>query len=371
MNYQKFPRRHYLDNLRWMTVILVVIYHTLMMYSSVIPLGTLGESGVMYPTDSIMYFLYPWFMVLLFIISGISARISLTNHPDEDKKFLKKRTVRYLVPSTLGLLAFQWIQGYISMKLSDSFANLGAVPKLGLYLIMSVSGTGVLWYLQTLWIFSLVLVIIRKITKKREKLYPKTENFPFWGMLLLMIPAFGFAQILNTPVIVSYRFGIYGFAFFAGYYLFAHEEVIEKLSNYCIPLLIISVLTGIGYTVFFWGQNFADNPVLNHPFSIAYAWLMCLALLGFGRKYLNFQNPVTAWFSSKSFGLYVFHYLGMSASAYLLHEYTSLPFMLCGVLSLISSFGIGWGLYEIISRIPVLRWFVLGIRKERSQEHVQ
>ncbi|MBR0486017.1 MAG: acyltransferase [Oscillospiraceae bacterium] len=370
MNYQKISRRYYLDNLRWMTVILVVIYHTLMMYSSVIPLGTLGESGMMYPTDSIMYFLYPWFMILLFIISGISARISLTNHPDEDKNFLKKRTVRYLVPSTLGLLAFEWIQGYISMKLSDSFLTLGAVPKLGLYLIMSVSGTGVLWYLQTLWIFSLVLVIIRKITKKREKLYPKTEHFPFWGMLLLMIPAFGFAQILNLPIVV-YRLGLYGFAFFAGYYLFAHEEAVEKLSKYCTPLLIISVLTGISYTVFFWGQNFADNPVLNHPFSIAYAWLMCLSLLGFGKKYLNFQNSVTAWFSSKSFGLYVFHYLGMSACAYLLHEYTSLPFILCGVLSLISSFGIGWGLYEIISRIPVLRWFVLGIRKERSQEHVQ
>ena len=371
MKHQNFPRRHYLDNLRWMTVILVVIYHTLMMYSSVIPLGTLGEAGVMYPTDSIMYFLYPWFMILLFIISGISARISLTNHPDNDKAFLKKRTVRYLVPSTLGLLAFQWIQGYISMKLSDSFANLGAVPKLVLYLIMSLSGTGVLWYLQTLWILSLVLVIIRKITKKREKLYPKTKHVFFLEMLLLWIPALGFAQILNTPVIVSYRFGIYGFAFFAGYYLFAHEEAVEKLSEHCIPLLIVSVLAGIGYTAFFWGQNFADNPVLNHPFSIAYAWLMCLALLGFGKKYLNFENSVTAWFSSKSFGLYVFHYLGMSASAYFLHQYTSLPFVLCGVLSLIFSFGIGWGLYEIISRIPVLRWLVLGIRKERRTEHVQ
>ncbi|MBE6876357.1 MAG: acyltransferase [Ruminococcus sp.] len=369
MNHQKFPRRHYLDNLRWMTVILVVIYHTLMMYSSVIPLGTLGESGMMYPTDSIMYFLYPWFMVLLFIISGISARSSLTNHPG-DKAFLKKRTIRYLVPSTLGLFAFQWIQGYISMKLCHSFENLGTVPKPALYLIMSVSGTGVLWYLQTLWIFSLVLVIIRKITKKREKLYPKTEHFPFWGMLLLMIPALGFAQILNLPIVV-YRLGLYGFAFFVGYYLFAHEEAVEKLSGYSIPLLIISVLAGIGYTIFFWGQNFADEPVLNHPFSIAYAWMMCLSLLGFGRKYLNFQNPATAWFSSKSFGLYVFHYLGMSASAYLLHEYTSLPFVLCGVLSLISSFGIGWGLYEIISRIPVFRWLVLGIRKERSNTNVQ
>ena len=377
MKNTKYPRRYYLDNIRWITVILVVIYHTLMMYSGITPLGTVVEPGTIHIQDSIQYFLYPWFMMILFLISGISAKISLTNQPD-NKVFLKKRTVRYLVPSTLGLLAFQWIQGYVSMKISHSFETLpDAVPKPVQFLIMSLSGTGVLWYLQMLWIFSLVLVLIRKLTKNQETLYPKTVNYPFWGMLLLAVLAVGFAQVLNTPVIVSYRFGIYGFAFFAGYYIFAHEEVIDKLVKYCIPLMIVSVLTGIVLTVLFWGQNFADAPVLNHPLNILYGWLMCLAIFGTAKKYLNYQNSVMKWLSGKSFGLYVFHYLGMSACAYLLNVYTSLPLAICCLLTLFSSFVAGYGLYEIISRIPGYRWLVLGISKnktyiqERSNINVQ
>ena len=41
------------------------------------------------------------------------------------------------------------------------------------------------------------------------------------------------AQILNTPIIVVYRFGIYGYAFLLGYFVFCHESNIKHLeSNY-------------------------------------------------------------------------------------------------------------------------------------------
>ncbi len=372
--FMKYARKYYLDNMRWMTVILVVIYHTLMMYSGLTGIGTVVPQGTIHLRDSYSYFVYPWFMMILFIISGISARISLEHNPS-GKAFLKKRTVRYLVPSTLGLFVFQWIQGYISMKLSNSFETIPeTTPKFVLFFIMSLSGTGVLWYLQVLWLYSLILVIIRKFTKKQEKLYQKTENFPVWGILLTILPAVLSAQVLNTPVILTYRLGIYGFAFFAGYYIFAHEEVIHKISQYSNILLVLSVLMGIGCTVYFWGQNYADYSVVNHPISVAYGWLMCLSLSGIAKKYLDFQNSVTAWFCQKSFGLYIFHYLGMSLCAYLLNTDTALPEILRMMLTLLFSFLIGYGLYEIISRIPVLRWCVLGISRkqtERKDTHVQ
>lgn len=356
-------RKVYLDNIRSITVILVVIYHVLMMYSGITLMDTVVESGTIHIYDSYQYFVYPWFMMILFMISGISAKLSLDRNP-EHKAFLKKRTVRYLVPSTIGLLVFQWIQGYISMSLSNAFETIPeTVPKPVLYLIMALSGTGVLWYMQMLWVFSVLLIIIRKITKNA---YPEAKNFPVWGLILLSIAAAGFGLILNTPMIVSYRFGIYGFAFFTGYYLLAHEEVIDRLAKSSIPLMIVSILMGIGSTVYFWGENFADNPVLYHPFNSVYGWLMCLSILGISKRYLNTQNTVMQWLSKKSFGLYVFHYMGMSGCAYLLDRYTTLPLAVCLLLTLLCSFGAGYGLYEIISRIPVLRWCVLGISKRKD-----
>ena len=45
--------------------------------------------------------------------------------------------------------------------------------------------------------------------------------FLFWGS----------SQLLNTPVVESYRFGIYTVAFLLGYYVFSQDIVIEVLKN--------------------------------------------------------------------------------------------------------------------------------------------
>jgi len=372
MNIQKSQRKDYLDHIKLITVILVVIYHTLMMYNGLTGIKTVVPEGTLHLRDGYLYFVYPWFMSILFIVSGISARISLERNPS-GKAFLKKRTVRYLIPSTVGLFVFQWIQGYFSMKISDAFDTIPeTTPKFVLWIIMSLSGTGVLWYLQVLWLNSLILVIIRKLTKKQEKLYQKTGNLSVLVMFVLLLPAILSAQILNLPVIQTYRLGIYGFAFFSGYYIFAHEENLAVLSQkkYAFGFGILALLSGINFIIYFWGQNYADYSVVNHPFSVTFGWLMCLAILGISKKYLDFHNPVTEWLSKKSFGLYMFHYLGMSVTAYFLNQYTALPEIVRILLTLTASFAIGYALFEIISRIPVLRFFVLGIRSERSKQHV-
>ena len=103
--------------------------------------------------------------MMLFIVSGISSRLYLEKHTD--KEFVKSRTVKLLVPSTIGLFVFQFIQGYISMSLSNAFDDLKEVPAIIKYLIMVLSGSGVLWYVQMLWLFSVMLTWIRKAEKDR------------------------------------------------------------------------------------------------------------------------------------------------------------------------------------------------------------
>jgi hypothetical protein len=70
--------------------------------------------------------------------------------------------------------------------------------------------------------------------------------------------------------------------------------------------------------------------------------------------------------SSHSFGLYVFHYLGISTVALVFAQNAILPAPLCYLFSLIAGFLFGYGLYAIISRIPFFRWAVLGISKKKA-----
>jgi len=355
-------KRHYLDNIRWSTVILVVLFHTIYIYNGEASTGVIGpfSSSPQYQ-DVVQYLLYPWFMMLLFIVSGVCSRLSL-EHKTE-KEFLKSRTRKLLVPSTIGLVVFQWIQGYVNMLLSGAFEKIpDTVPKPVLFLIMCVSGTGVLWYIQMLWVFSLVLVVIRKSIDKQDKLFSVTAAMRPWMMLLLCIPVYLAAQVLNTPVIVCYHFGSYGICFFIGFYVFAHDELVEKLSNCWKYLVPASILSGAVFTIKYFGENYADKPVINSPLCVLFAWLTCLAVFATMKRFGNRRNEFTDFMSRKSFGLYVFHYLPLSSCAYALNRYcSSLPPFLCYVSVSVSAFAGGYGLFEIVSRIPFLRWCVLGL----------
>jgi peptidoglycan/LPS O-acetylase OafA/YrhL len=77
----------------------------------------------------------------------------------------------------------------------------------------------------------------------------------------------------------------------------------------------------------------------------------------------------TDWMSKRSLALYGIHYLGISSMALIFAKSGLLPAPLCYIISLIAGFAFGYGLYEIISRIPFYRWAVLGIKKEKK--HVQ
>ena len=353
-------RRKYLDNIRWMTVILVVVYHVFYIFNACGALGGPGCFSEVQPQDAVQFILYPWIMTLLFVVSGMSARFCLENQTD--RSFLRARTVKLLVPSTIGLFVFWWIQGYINANMSGAFdVN---VPGFVKYFIVVVSGVGVLWYIQLLWLFSLFLVLIRKV--ERNRLWEKCANTPLWLLIINVVLFWAFAQVLNTPIVVVYHFGLYGFSFFLGYFVFSHDEVIEKLRNKCIPLIIMASVLGIAFTIFYWDTNYADKPVFNSVLSMAYSYMAVLAILGSMKRWADKSTPCTEWMTKKSWGLYLFHYLGISTPALLLYG-TSIPPVILYLIVALSGFAVGFILPEIISRIPFLRWCVMGIGKRRDK----
>ncbi len=77
---------------------------------------------------------------------------------------------------------------------------------------------------------------------------------------------------MNTPVICVYRFGIYGICFLLGYYVFSHEKVTDRLACVSVPLATAAVVLAVFYVRYYFGENYAEEPVVNSPFSILYGW---------------------------------------------------------------------------------------------------
>lgn len=357
-------RRYYLDNIRWITIIWVVVYHVIYMYNGIITDGVIGPFYEKQYQDGVQYILYPWFMILLFIVAGMCSRYYLEKHTV--KEFLRTRTRKLLVPSTIGLLVVGWVQGYISMAISDAFNSIpDSVPGFAMYLIMVLSGTGVLWFIQMLWLFSMLLAIVRKLEK--GILYKLSGRIGIIGLVLLVIPVYLSGLILNTPIIAVYRFGIYGITFFLGYFVFAHDEVIDRISRYSIPFAVVAVILAVIYTVLYYGDNFAVMPTVNCIPAVLYAWAACLAILASMKRWGNAMPQFAVFLSKRSFGLYVFHYLPLSATAYFLHKYTSISALPSYFLTTLAAFLGSFVLYEVISRIPFFRWCVLGMTREKAK----
>ncbi len=356
-------RKTYLDNIRWMTVVLVVIYHVIYMFNGEATYGVIGPFCEHQPQDLYQYIVYPWFMFLLFVISGIAARFELGEKGE--KGFIKRRTRKYLVPSTIGLLAFGWILGYYNMQINGAFETMGTIPKPILFVIMCLSGIGPLWYIQMLWFFSLLLILIRKIEK--DRLYELGKKANVLILILLSVAVFGAAQILNTPIVEVYRFGIYGLGFLLGYFIFSHDEVMEQLEKYWWLFSILALITGIVFVVFNWGRPYPEHEVLDTVSCNAYAWFGTLGVLAFMKKWGKFENAFSKWMCKKSWGLYIFHYLFIAASAWYIKLYFPLmPEIFVYLVVAAAGFAGALLFNEIISRIPVVRWCVLGIKRNKK-----
>ena len=355
-------RKHYIDNIRWITVVLVIIYHIIYIFncSGVITNMTIQGIPIM---DSFCIFVYPWFMCLLFVISGMSTKYSLEKRTK--KEFLKDRAKRILVPSIVGIFAYGWICGIITNQFSDMFMGNGAqIPGVMKYIIYCLIGIGPLWYAHVLFVASILIVIIRKIDKK-DKLSELCKKIKLWMLIPLFFTVWGSSFILNAPMITVYRFGIYLLMFFIGYYIFSNEIIQEKLKKYSIALISVATIIGIAYVMRYYGQNYTTDEVLQNWFTNIYLWIAIISILSFGKKYLEFNNNFSNYMTKNNFGFYVLHYEIVLLLGYIVVTYMKLPFIINYIIILLGTIIALPIITEIIKRIPIVNRLILGIKKEQ------
>lgn len=356
---QKLPRKIYLDNIRWMTIILVMIYHVFYVFNSAGVVSNIVTEGI--PAfDSFLTFVYPWFMCLLFLIAGMSARYALISKTK--KQYLKERFRKLIVPFFGGIFLIGWINGWVTSQYVDIFAGQ-SVPLAIKYLIYCAMGMGPLWFILELFVGTLLLFVIIKLDKK-EVLLTLGRKTNIILLFLFFIPIWGSSYVLITPVITIFRNGIYWFLFLLGYFVLSHEEVLLQLKKYRIVLGIVAFACGIGYSIFYYGENYVLDQVLQSPLTNIYLWIMILAILGLAKQYLNFTGKISSFLSSRSFSYFVLHYPILILVAHFLVSKFDFPIILNYLLVLMITVILTCLLSEIAMRLPVIRYWLFGMKKE-------
>lgn len=366
-------RKHWIDNLRWVTVLLVLLYHVFYFYNNKGVFGGIGGFGE-YPQcpqyqDVVMYILYPFFMPLLFLLAGISARYALEKYPA--KEWFKARTLKLLVPSTIGLFVFHWMVGYFNTVVAERQGVFDGIPGVVKYGIMAVSGTGPLWFIQVLWLLCIVLLLVRKLDKKDRFWNWCGKANIVWIVLLGVLLWVGTLTLVRNPrpnsmdgLLNLYKPLFYLIPFLLGYFVFSHDEVQDTLGKAWIPLLVCAVISGgvlIGTT---FGQDNTSPAYLSSPLNIVYGWLTCLAMMAWFKARFDCTSPFAAYMAKSSYGLYIVHYLVIASLGYMMKTYTQLPPWSMYAILAVAVFALSPVLYEIIRRIPFVRWAVLGEKKK-------
>jgi len=367
-------RKHWIDNLRWVTVLSVLLYHVIYFYNNKGVFGGIGGFGE-YPQvpqyqDVLMYILYPWFMPLLFLLAGIGSRYALERQ--SAGKWFGARTRKLLVPSTIGLFVFHWMTGYFNTVVASRAGVFDGLPAVAKYFIMAVSGTGPLWFVQTLWLLCIALLLVRLIDRKDK----------FWTLCgksgIVVVVVLGVLFWLASYTMVQnprpesldgllnlYKPLFYLVLFLMGYFVFSHDEVQQKVAKYWIPLMACAVVSGIVLIVTTFGQDNTSPQYLCSPLNNLYGWLMCLAMMGWFKAKFDRTCRFADYMTKSSFGLYIVHYLVVASLGYMMKTYTALPPVLMYLILGLAVFTLSPLLYEVLHRIPVLRWCIFGEKRRQ------
>jgi surface polysaccharide O-acyltransferase-like enzyme len=366
-------RKHWIDNLRWVTVLLVLLYHVIYFYNNKGVFGGIGgfSDGPQYQ-DVVMYILYPWFMPLLFLLAGISARYALEKH--SAKEWFKARTRKLLVPGTIGLLVFHWMVGYFNTAVAAREGVFEGVPVIAKYFICAFSGIGPLWFIQLLWLLSAVLLLVRALDRE-DRFWNWCGKAGIVTIILLGILFWaGEKTLIRNPrpesldgLLNLYKPLFYLIPFLLGYFLFSHDEVQEKVKNAWIPLLVCAVISGAVLICTTFGQNNTSPEYLGSPLNCLYGWLACLAMIGWFQAKFDRTGAFAGYMTRSSYGIYIVHYLVIAALGYMMKMYTELQPWAMYIILAVAVFTLSPLIYETIRRIPFIKWAVLGESSRHSK----
>lgn len=310
-------RKHYVDNLRWMILLILIPYHAAQAWN------TWGEPNYMFfegnqMISSIIVFFSPFFMPLLFVLAGISTKYALQKRTAGE--YLIERVKRLLVPLLFGTISLMPVMCYIGDKFNNSY-NEGFLNHYAVFFTKYTDLTGAdggfsfgqFWFLLYLFIISVVSLGIINLVKKCLK--ESDKNIPFWLVFALGLPLPFLSNLLS---IGGKSLAEYTYFFLVGYYVFADEKIVSKLEKCRLILFAIGFVACIlNVYLFLWTNQ--EFKLINDIARYVSKWFMVIALIGLAKRHLNFSGSISGFMKKRSFLFYSYHFIWVVLFQYLLY----------------------------------------------------
>lgn len=346
---EKELRKHYIDNLRNLTILLLFPVHTFMIWNN---FGSrfyiwLGENKIL---SSLIVLVNPWFMPILFCLAGMSARYSLKKRTA--KEFIMQRISKLLIPFISGMILLVPFQTLYARKYFDNYkGSLLDNWKYFFTHLTDFSGydgaftPGHLWFILFLFLISMIALVLFRFAPY-EKFAVKVEKIPVFGVLLLFIPIWLMYYLGNFG---GFSIGKNLALYLTGYYVLSNDLIIEKLERnikWLAGLCIIETLVSV--TVYYKFSYYGDLWVN------FIGWLTILVLLVIGKKYFNKKTGFTEYFNNASYPIYILHQTILVILAYYVVQISNILFVQVFCIC-IGSFLLTVSAYHLIKFVPYVR----------------
>ncbi|MCR4703588.1 MAG: acyltransferase [Saccharofermentans sp.] len=306
-------RVHYIDNLRWITVFLLVLYHVAMAYN------TWGEANYIFfeavrPISAIVVFISPWFMPLMFLLAGVSASFSLAKRGYVT--FIKERFSRLGTPLIIGLIFLIPILSHVADVTHNGYkGDLFAHYPVFFTKFTDLTGYDGGFSLGHLW-FITVLILISFISCGVIKLLENVMNknkaaMTVIGVILTVTAVLSFdVKLIGKPLIT------YLCVYLIGFYFFSDKEFVNrivKLKWLYTAVFLISSAANVVLFIYIGGYELLNN-ICNRLSFVSGV----LALISLGHDHLDRTGPFAAFNSKISYIFYIIHFPLVVRCQYLL-----------------------------------------------------
>jgi len=376
-------RLHYLDWLRVLAILGVIIFH------AVHPFDHIGwhikDSEPSVPVTLFIALLYPTGMPLFFLISGAGSWFALRRRTG--RQYASERVVRLLIPFLVGSLVLTPIMAYYEMRhkglyegtFTEFFIEPGRIRAFLTEFHPLRFGPTVfgalgyhLWFLGFLFTFSLIALPLflwlrgasgRRLIGRLGWLVGKRG-----GLLLLIIPLTLIQVVLRPQYQAEHDWADFATMlvfFVTGYILYSDERFTRAIRRdwpfgltlglFTTALILSSALSGISASPSDISNDL--DAVLQWTVLSVNGWAWSLVIISMGMRYLDFRNRWLEYGQAAIMPLFLLHQPVIIAIAYYVVQWETgvlvkLPVVLFGSLA------VTLAIYEgFIKRVGPLRSF--------------
>jgi glucan biosynthesis protein C len=316
---KRSARRYDLDWLRVLAVLLLVPFHTALIFSlnprDVVYIKDTVESHFLVDVDG---FIYIWHMPLLFVIAGAATWFALGNRTSGE--YIRERTLRLILPALFAFATLIPLMLYIHyIGQPDAPPFLGAYARYFTFNFNDLSGyngtftPAHLWFILFLFVFSVLALPLFFYLKGESGQRVIGHLVKWFGKpdMMLFAPAILLAALSLLPSF-SDKNPFFFFALFVfGFILMSDPRFQGMLDRQAIGLLLASIVM----TVIFYGfvalrADVSRNTTVTVAFGVVYnfcRWSWCIAFIGLGHRVLNASSRLLSYCSEAAYPFYILH----------------------------------------------------------------